>query len=44
MAEHEDLAVLGEIVHPMDAHELGDTADQAIEEAEGHDMAGSSSG
>lgn len=28
----------------MDAHELGDAADQAVEEAEGHDVAGSSSG
>ncbi len=28
----------------MDAHELGDAADQAGEEAEGHDVAGSSSG
>ena len=43
MAEHEDLGVLGEIIHPMDVHELGDAADQAVEEAEGHDVAGSSS-
>jgi len=27
VAEHEDLSVLGEIIHPMDAHELGDAAD-----------------
>ena len=38
VAEHEDLGVLGEIIHPMDAHELGDAADQEVEEAERHDM------
>ena len=36
MAEHEDLGVLGDVVHPMDAHELDDAADQAVEEAERH--------
>ena len=44
MAEHEDLGILGEIIHTMDGHELGDAADQAVGEAEGHDVAGSSSG
>jgi len=44
VAEHDDLDVLGEIIHPVDAHELGDAADEAVNEAEGRDMAGSSSG
>lgn len=41
LAEHEDLRGLGEGVHPMDAHELEDLTDQAVEEAKRHGPAGS---
>ena len=41
VAEHQDLGVLGDGVHPVDAQELDDATDQAVEEAERHGAAGS---
>ena len=41
LAEHQDLGILGGGVHPVDAHEVDDTTDQAVEEAEGHEAAAS---
>ena len=40
VAEHEDLGVLGDLVHPMQPSELDDTADKAVEEAKRHGPAG----
>ena len=36
VAEHQDLCVLGGIVHPEDPEQFDDAADQAVEEAERH--------
>ena len=36
VAEHQDLCVLGGIVHPEDPEQFGDAADPAVEEAERH--------
>ena len=36
LAEHQDLGVLGDRFHPVDAQELNDAANQAAEEAEHH--------
>jgi hypothetical protein len=36
VAEHQDLCVLGGIVHPEDPEQFDDTADQALEEPERH--------
>ena len=44
VAQHEDLCVLGEGVHPVDPEHLDDASDQAVEEAEGHGAGASSSG
>ena len=43
VAEHQDLRILGDGVHPVDAQELDDATDQAVEEAERHGVAGSPS-
>jgi hypothetical protein len=40
VAKHEDLRILGDVVHAMEAHELDDTPDQAEEEAERNGAAG----
>ena len=34
VAQHEDLGVLGDGVHPVDPDQLDDASDQAVEEAE----------
>ena len=36
VAEHQDLCVLGGVVHPEDPEQFDDAADQAVEEAERH--------
>jgi hypothetical protein len=36
VTEHEDLGVLGRCVHPMDPKQLGNAADETVEEAERH--------
>jgi len=36
VAQHEDLGVLGQGVHPVDTYRLGDATDEAIEEGERH--------
>jgi hypothetical protein len=41
VSEHEDLGILGDVAHPMQPSGLDDATDKAIEEAEGHDSAGS---
>ena len=41
VAEHQDLGIFGDGVHPVDPHELDDATDQAVEEAERHGPAAS---
>ena len=41
VAKHQDLSVLGDVVHPMQPSELNEATDQAVEEGEGHGPAGS---
>ena len=36
VAQHEDLRVLGDVVHPVDPDQLGDASDESVEEAKGH--------
>ena len=36
LAQHEDLRVLGDVVHPVDPDQLDDASDESVEEAEGH--------
>lgn len=36
MAKDQDLGVRGDGVHPMNAHDRKDAADQTVKEAEGH--------
>ena len=43
VAQHEDLRVLGDVVHPVDAGQLDAASDQAVEEAERHRAGASSS-
>ncbi len=43
VAQHEDLRVLGDVVHPVDPDQLDDASDESVEEAEGHGAGASSS-